>query len=198
MSRLSRNGTAEPVSQDQILRHEPGQGNIHSSCSADRVQDWQPYPVDPYSCNMLLLLLFLTFNALVANPKKLLYIVANPARGLLNRGKKKKSGSAPLPPSPPPCPQRAACSEKKKKKITRRILMSRRYASWRYAGGLGPSRVCTRIPTSRQLCVTFMYIMNRSPRLLLLLSYSSHYLTDRASTIHPVIYGSSVGNLVTF
>ena len=45
--------TAEPVSRDQILRHEQrGQGNIHSSCSADHVQDWQPHPVDPYSCYM--------------------------------------------------------------------------------------------------------------------------------------------------
>ena len=35
-------------------------------------------------------LLFLTFSVLVANPKKLLYTVANPARGLLNREKKKK------------------------------------------------------------------------------------------------------------
>ena len=35
-------------------------------------------------------LLFLTFSALVANPKKLLYTVANPARGLLNREKNKK------------------------------------------------------------------------------------------------------------
>ena len=33
---------------------------------------------------MLLLLLFLTFSVLVANPKKLLYTVANPVRGLLN------------------------------------------------------------------------------------------------------------------
>ena len=43
--------------------------------------------------------------------KKLLYTVANPARGLLNREKKKKkkSGSAP----PPPPPPRAARSEKK-------------------------------------------------------------------------------------
>ena len=49
MSRLPRDGTAEPVSRDQILRHERGQGNIHFSCSADQVQDWQPYPVDPYS-----------------------------------------------------------------------------------------------------------------------------------------------------
>ena len=31
---------------------------------------------------LLLLLLFLTFSVLVANPKKLLYTVANPARGL--------------------------------------------------------------------------------------------------------------------
>ena len=28
MSRLTRNGTAEPVSRDQILRHARGQGNI--------------------------------------------------------------------------------------------------------------------------------------------------------------------------
>ena len=49
MSRLTRDGTAEPVPRDQILRHERGQGNIHFSCSADHVQDWQPYPVDPYS-----------------------------------------------------------------------------------------------------------------------------------------------------
>ena len=52
MSRLTRDGTAEPVSRDQILRHERGQGNIHFPCSADHVQDWQPYPVDPYSCYM--------------------------------------------------------------------------------------------------------------------------------------------------
>ena len=52
MSRLTRDEIAEPVSRDQILRHERGQGNIHFSCSADHVQDWQPYPVDPYSCYM--------------------------------------------------------------------------------------------------------------------------------------------------
>ena len=50
MSRLTRDGTAEPVSRDQILRHERRQGNINFPCSADHVQDWQPYPVDPYSC----------------------------------------------------------------------------------------------------------------------------------------------------
>ena len=49
MSRLTRDGTAEPVSRDQILRHVRGQGNIHFPCSADHEQDWQPYPVGPYS-----------------------------------------------------------------------------------------------------------------------------------------------------
>ena len=49
MSRLTRDGTAEPVSRDQILRHARGQGNVHFPCSADHEQDWQPCPVDPYS-----------------------------------------------------------------------------------------------------------------------------------------------------
>ena len=49
MSRLTRDGTAEPVSRDQILRHARGQGNIRFPCSADHEQDWQPYPVDPHS-----------------------------------------------------------------------------------------------------------------------------------------------------
>ena len=49
MSRLTRDETAEPVSRDQILRHARGQGNIHFPCSADHEQDWQSYPVDPYS-----------------------------------------------------------------------------------------------------------------------------------------------------
>ena len=49
MSRLTRNGTAVPISRDQILRHARGQGNIHFPCSTDHEQDWQPYPVDPYS-----------------------------------------------------------------------------------------------------------------------------------------------------
>ena len=41
-----RDGTAELVSQDQILRRERGQGNIHFPRSSDHEQDW---PVDPYS-----------------------------------------------------------------------------------------------------------------------------------------------------
>ena len=50
MSRLTRDGTAELDSRDQILRRERGQGNIPFPCSADHEQDWQPYAVDPYSC----------------------------------------------------------------------------------------------------------------------------------------------------
>ena len=44
----TRDGTAEPVSRDQILRHERGQGNAHFLCSADHEQVWQPCPVDAY------------------------------------------------------------------------------------------------------------------------------------------------------
>ena len=52
MSRLARDGTAEPVSLDQILRREREQGNNNFPCSADHEQDWQPYLVDPYPCYM--------------------------------------------------------------------------------------------------------------------------------------------------
>ena len=90
----------------------------------------------------LLLLLFLAFSVLVAIPKKLLYMVANPARGLLNRKKikNKKSGSAPPPPPPARCPFR-----ENKIKIRLHIYMPRRYT------GLGPFRVRTRIPSTRRL-----------------------------------------------
>ena len=49
MSRLAQDGTAELVSRDQILRRQQRRGNIYFLCSADHVQDWQPYTVDPYS-----------------------------------------------------------------------------------------------------------------------------------------------------
>ena len=38
-SRLTRDGTAEPVSRDTILRHARGQGNIKFLCSADHEED---------------------------------------------------------------------------------------------------------------------------------------------------------------
>ena len=49
MSRLTRDGTAETVSRDQILRHVREQGNIRFPCSADHDEHWRPYPVDLYS-----------------------------------------------------------------------------------------------------------------------------------------------------
>ena len=49
ISRLTRDGTAEPVSRYQILRHARKQGNAHFPCSADHEQDWRPYLVDPDS-----------------------------------------------------------------------------------------------------------------------------------------------------
>ena len=45
-------GTTKPVSRDQVLRRERGQGRVNFPCSADHVQDWQLYPVDPYPCHM--------------------------------------------------------------------------------------------------------------------------------------------------
>ena len=48
MSRLTRVGTAELVSRDQILRRERRQGKNHFPGSADHEQDWQPCRVDPY------------------------------------------------------------------------------------------------------------------------------------------------------
>ena len=49
MSRLMRDGTAEPVSRHQILRRGCEQRNMNFPCSADPEQDWKPYPVDPHS-----------------------------------------------------------------------------------------------------------------------------------------------------
>ena len=53
MGRLRRDGIdyrtrlARPNSQARTRT-----GNINFPCSADHEQDWQPYPVDPYSCYM--------------------------------------------------------------------------------------------------------------------------------------------------
>ena len=43
MSKLTRDGTVEPVLRDRILRRKRGQGKIHFPCSANHEQDWQPY-----------------------------------------------------------------------------------------------------------------------------------------------------------
>ena len=49
MSGLPRGGTTEPVSRDQFLRRERRWGEKKNPCSADHEQNWQPYPVYPYS-----------------------------------------------------------------------------------------------------------------------------------------------------
>ena len=86
MSSLTRDGTAEPVSRDQILRRDQGKGNINFPCSTDHEKDWQPYPFDPYSavCDdrryivsyvclyvCMLLLMTHTFSVLPSQLKKL-------------------------------------------------------------------------------------------------------------------------------
>ena len=71
MSRLTWDGTAEPVSRDQCLRRERGQRNIYFPCLADHEQDWQPYPVDLYSAIYMMIIQYNTeFSQLVALPKK--------------------------------------------------------------------------------------------------------------------------------
>ena len=100
------------------------------------------------SVQLLLLLLFLTFSALVANPKKTTLHGGQPRSWSAEQGKKKKKEKV-WQRSPPP-PPHAARSEKIKIKTTRRIHMSKRYTSRRYAG-FGSSRVRTRIPTIRRL-----------------------------------------------
>ena len=50
MTRLARDGTAEPVSRDQIIRRERERdGKSRIPGSADHEQDWRPDPVDPCS-----------------------------------------------------------------------------------------------------------------------------------------------------
>ena len=44
MSRLTRDGTAEPVTRDQIMRHARGQGNIHFPYSADKRAGLASFP----------------------------------------------------------------------------------------------------------------------------------------------------------
>ena len=67
---LTRDGTADPVSQDKIHKREQGKGNtsIHFSFSADHEQDWQPYPVDPYSCYMYVMTIQ-TYIHTIADPE---------------------------------------------------------------------------------------------------------------------------------
>ena len=80
MRGLTRDGTAEPVLRDLILRRERGQGR-KKSCSADNEQDWQSYPVDPYSAESA----YYTYRMYYQyyEPEKTTDTGANPACGLL-------------------------------------------------------------------------------------------------------------------
>ena len=51
LSGLTRDGAAESVSRDQILRryYERGQGKVNFPCSTVHEQGWQPQPVDSQS-----------------------------------------------------------------------------------------------------------------------------------------------------
>ena len=77
MSRLVRDGTAEPVSRKQILRRDRGQGYINFPFSVDHAKDWQPYPVDPYSCYMHTNAVFsrITSTSILINPQPILDVM---------------------------------------------------------------------------------------------------------------------------
>ena len=74
MSRLTRNGIAEPVSRDRVLRRVRGQGNIHFPCSADHEQDWQPYPVDPNSA-IYVMIIHTSYTHIVCSSRSSIYLV---------------------------------------------------------------------------------------------------------------------------
>ena len=46
---MTRDGTAKPISRDQILMRERGQAKNHFPCSAGHEQDWQRYLVGQFS-----------------------------------------------------------------------------------------------------------------------------------------------------
>ena len=71
-SRLTRDGTAELVSRNQILRRERGQGNTNDfPCSADHGRGWKPNPVDPYSCYLVYVMIIHTILLLLCVFRKI-------------------------------------------------------------------------------------------------------------------------------
>ena len=49
MSRVTRDGMANPSRETTFPGAEADREKKHIPCSADHEQDWQPYRVDPYS-----------------------------------------------------------------------------------------------------------------------------------------------------
>ena len=90
------------------------------------------------------ILLFLTFSVLVANPKKLLYTVANPARGLLNREKRIKEVWQHTPPSTP----HTCCSFGEKSKNKKRGVST---GPTQVSVGLGSVQENLRLSSARRL-----------------------------------------------
>ena len=65
MSKLTRDGTADPVSRDQIIMHERRQGKKHFPCQADHEHVWHPFPVDPYLLEVMTIPSFHTADPIV-------------------------------------------------------------------------------------------------------------------------------------
>ena len=141
-------------------------------------------------------LLFLTFSAFVANSKKSTLHGGQSRSWSAGQGKKKKVWQRP-PPAPPP---RCSFEENTRKKITRRINMSRRYASRGYAGGLGPSRVRTRIPTTRRVgqWVSLRKILRFRVRLQLSQSRCLSLLLAMSGRVYSTLFFPPRNNAVFF
>ena len=72
MSRLMSDGTAEPVSRDQILRRKQAQGKIHRS--ADHEQNWQPYRLMPGLLLYMMTILYTqTYTSRTGNRTRLIH-----------------------------------------------------------------------------------------------------------------------------
>ena len=53
MRRLTRDGIAQSVARDEILRRGRAEEKNRLLCSANHEQDWQPSPVDLSSAKMM-------------------------------------------------------------------------------------------------------------------------------------------------
>ena len=83
--------------------------------------------ISSINCSVVLVLVSRIQRVLVANTKKLLYTVSNPARGLLNREKKTKTKS--LAAYPYPTPDTARSEKKKTKNHAMHLQVLRRSRS---------------------------------------------------------------------
>ena len=152
MSRLTRDGTAEPISRDQILRHARGQGNIifPVQLTTSRIGNLtrliytllHVMTIHTYihTCVPVVVVVVVShFQRIGCQPEKTTLHGGQSRSWSAEQGKENKRKSLAAYP-PPPTPHTAR--SEKINKITRRIYR-------RYAGGR--SRVRTRIPSARRL-----------------------------------------------